>query len=136
MMALTLVKKHHNLVESCHEVHVVVTIFLDLQDQCQLRAIVGCESLEELGVVSEMAQRLVSNQLFFLVPFAQLHDRCPDDCDNLMLWNDVLFRQLLDICDDILLGFVVLDVVNDCLLKRKKNDKVCRSRLKELRNNS
>lgn len=69
--SLTLVEQHHDFVERVHEVHVLVAVFLDLQNQSELRAVVGGECLEELRVVPEVAESLVGDQLFLLVPFAQ-----------------------------------------------------------------
>lgn len=75
---LTLVEQDHDLVEAVHEVHVVVAVFLDLQDEAQFGAIVGGESLEELRVDLEVTEGLVGDQLFLLVPLAQRHDCRPD----------------------------------------------------------
>lgn len=75
---LTFVEQDHDLVEAVHEVHVVVAVFLNLQDEGQFGAIVGGEGLEELRVDLEVAECLVCDQLFLLVPLAQRHDRRPD----------------------------------------------------------
>ena len=52
---LTFVEKHNDFVEWIHEVHVLVAILLNLQDQSKFRAIIGGESLEELLIILEMA---------------------------------------------------------------------------------
>lgn len=70
-LILTLVEKHHDFVERIHEVHVFVAVFLDLQNQAELRAIVGGEGLEELRIVPEMAECLIGDELLLLIPFAK-----------------------------------------------------------------
>lgn len=117
---LTLVEQDHDFVEAVHEVHVVIAVFLNLQDETQFGAIVGGESLEKLRVDLEMTEGLVGDQLFLLVPLAQRHDRRPDNANDFMFWNDILFGQILNISNYFLLRLVVLNIIDNCLKRGKK----------------
>lgn len=72
---LTFVEQQNDLLESLHEVHILVAEFLYLQDQCQFGTIGGGKSNEQLSILFQVLQCLISDQFFFFVPFAQTHDR-------------------------------------------------------------
>lgn len=40
--------------------------------------------------------------------------------NDFMFWNEILHRQFLDISDYVLLGFVILNIVDDCLRVEEK----------------
>lgn len=66
---LTFVEQQNNLVERFHEVHVFVAELLYFENQSQLSAIDGGERLQQGCVLTQMLQRLVSDQLLLFVPF-------------------------------------------------------------------
>lgn len=68
--------------ERLHEVHVLITELLHLEDQRQFGTINCGKRLQQRCVLAEMLKRLISYQLLFFVPFGQTHDRRPD----LIIW--------------------------------------------------
>lgn len=109
------VEQQNDLVEGLHEVHVLVAELLHLEDQRQLGAIDGAERLQQSGVLAQMLERLLGDQLLLFVPFGQAHDGRPDDAGDLVLGNVGFLCQLFDIRNDLLLGLVVADLVEQCL---------------------
>lgn len=50
----TFVEQHNNFLEGLHEVDVVVTVLLDLQQECEFREALGGKSLQQWAVLLRM----------------------------------------------------------------------------------
>ena len=75
---LTFVESHNDLLEYFHEVHVVIAEVLHLDKERNLGAACHTEAGQEGGVDFQMAQRLLCNKFFLLVPFNRIHNRVPN----------------------------------------------------------
>ena len=75
---LTLVEKKDDLVEVLEKVLVVVAVLLDLVEEDHLGLVRAREGGEQWNVTLEMLQRLLLDQVLFLVPLNRRHHGCPD----------------------------------------------------------